>query len=108
MTDDEISIDWDPITDDEGVVQGDGETDWPPGWTEEERIETVVAGKHLLEADARFTAKQIADEADAEIAVTCDVIADMIDRGEVEVDDIAGDEWLNDRDYSDTRWDNDD
>ncbi|MDS0277361.1 hypothetical protein NDI85_06115 [Halomicroarcula sp. S1AR25-4] len=61
------------------------ETDWPRGWTARERIETV-----FHDYDAPDDPAEIADEVSVSVATAHEVI-----------DQIA------ERDYSDTRWDDD-
>ncbi|WP_435180422.1 hypothetical protein [Halorussus sp. AFM4] len=70
-----------------------------------ERVETVIAGKHMLGPKSRFSSDEIAEAADADLETTRGVLGEMIDRGTVEVESLAGDEWLTDCEYSDTRWD---
>lgn len=64
----------------------DDETDWPRGWTARERVETVFHDHGAPDSPA-----EIADEADVGVETAREVV-----------------EQIADRDYSDTRWDNDD
>lgn len=62
------------------------ETDWPHGWTARERAETVIH-----DHDAPDDPDEIAEKANVSVATAHEVI-----------------EQITERDYSDTRWDDDD
>jgi len=64
----------------------DDETDWPSGWTARERVETVFHDR-----DGADDPAEIADEADVGVETAREVV-----------------EHIAERDYSDTRWGNDD
>lgn len=55
-------------------------TDWPPGWTARERVETVALDRRTTDAET------VADEAGVDVATARAVLAEMAE------------------DYSDTRW----
>ncbi|MBP2251263.1 hypothetical protein J2754_001584 [Halarchaeum solikamskense] len=63
----------------------DDETDWPPGWTPRERVESVIH-----DHDAPDNPSEIAEDAGVDVETAREV-----------VEQIGG------RDYSDTRWSDD-
>jgi len=57
------------------------DTDWPPGWTAKERVETVALDRRTADAET------IAEEAGVDVETVRNVLDEMAE------------------DYSDTRWD---